>query len=246
MKIDIITLFPNMFAGPFDESMVKRAQEKKIVTIGIHNLRNWAIDERGTVDAHPYGGGPGMLIRPEPVFNAVNDVRSSKHDVRKANSKIEQRASKIVLLDAGGELFNQERAIEYSTLDHLICLCGHYEGFDYRVHEKLADDVISIGNFVVTGGEIPCMLVVDSVVRLLPGVLNKEEGHEIESFSKNLGTLNTTQLVEFPQYTRPEEFEGMKVPEVLLSGHHAQIEKWRHEKAFERTKKNRPDLFLDK
>lgn len=249
MKIDIVTLFPEMFKGPFDESMIKRAQEKKIVTIGIHNLRNWAIDERGTVDAHPYGGGPGMLIRPEPVFNAVNALKKSLdvslQSLAKTKSKDQRPATKVVLLDAGGKKFNQSMAIEYSKLDHLICIAGHYEGLDYRIHENLVDDVISIGDFVMTGGELPTMMIVDSVVRLLPGVLNKQEGHEIESFSWNTkhGTHNNAILVEFPQYTRPEEFQGMKVPEVLLSGHHAEIEKWRQEKALERTKKNRPDLL---
>lgn len=231
MTIDIVTLFPDMFRGPFDESMVKRAQEKKIVIIGIHNLRNWAIDERGTVDAHPYGGGPGMLIRPEPVYDAITELKNQN----------KSQARKIILLDAGGVRFNQEKAMEYSKLDHLICICGHYEGLDYRIHEKMVDDVISIGDFVMTGGELPTMMVVDSVVRLLPGVLNKQEGHEIESFSYSPDKKE--KLVEFPQYTRPEEFMGEKVPEVLLGGHHAEIEKWRHQQAVLRTRKNRPDLL---
>ena len=260
MTIDIITLFPDMFRGPFDESMIKRAQEKDIVTIGIHSLRNWGIDERGTVDGHPYGGGPGMLIRPEPVFSAVEALKStyssSESEKFSLRSNNKEQAQRVVLLDAGGKKFNQEMAIEYSKLDHLICICGHYEGVDYRIHEKLVDDVISIGDFVMTGGELPAMMVVDSVVRLLPGVLNKQEGHEIESFSPSYElrvtshelksqkpTAKSQKLVEFPQYTRPEEFMGMKVPEVLLSGHHAEIEKWRHEQAKLRTKKNRPDLL---
>ncbi len=266
MTIDIVTLFPDMFKGPFDESMVKRAREKQIVTIGIHNLRNWSIDERGTVDAHPYGGGPGMLLRPEPLFKAVNELKhsysssGSEKSSRRSNSK--EQAQKVILLDAGGKKFKQETAIEYSKLDHLICLCGHYEGVDYRVHESLVDDVLSIGDFVLTGGELPAMMVVDSVVRLLPGVLNKEEGHEIESFSYQFSVISSQseknqisktsnpqpitdnrKLVEYPQYTRPEDFGGMKVPDVLLSGHHAEIEKWRQENAVERTKKNRPDLL---
>lgn len=262
MTIDIITLFPEMFKGPFDESMVKRAQEKDIVTIGIHNLRNWAIDERGTVDGHPYGGGPGMLLRPEPIFNSVNELRIKNYELDKSKER-------VVLLDAGGKLYKQEKAIEYSKLDHLICLCGHYEGVDYRIHEKVVDEVISVGDYVLTGGEIPTMVIIDSVIRLLSGVLNTQEGTEIESFSSRLSVVSDQsktnekqisenrlpiaenmpvdrhgrKMVEYPQYTRPEEFLGMNVPEVLLSGHHGEIEKWRYQQALTRTKKNRPDLL---
>lgn len=245
MKIDIITLFPDMFQGPFNESILRRAQDKSLVEINLHNLRKWAIDERGTVDDRPYGGGTGMLLRPEPVFNAVKSILDARRTIqverKENNSKFVPRASKIVLLDAGGSLYTQQKAIEYSQLEHMVLICGHYEGVDYRVHEHLANDVISIGDFVLTGGELPAIVLVDSIVRLIPGVLEKENATQIESFSGN-----SNQLVEFPQYTRPEDFNGYKVPEILLSGHHGQIETWRNEQARERTRKNRPDLLTER
>lgn len=229
MTIDILTLFPGMFMGPFDESIVKRAQDKKIAQIHIHNLRQWAIDIRGTVDDKPYGGGVGMVLRPEPIFRAV-------HAIKKKLQK------KVVLLDAGGKLYTQRKAEKYSKLDHLILICGHYEGVDYRVHKHLADEVISIGDYIVTGGEIPAMVITDSIVRLIPGVLIKKEATAKESFSQ-LKIPKVPLAVEYPQYTRPEIFNNRKVPDVLLSGNHAQIEKWRSKQAMIRTKKNRPDLL---
>lgn len=244
MKIDIITLFPDMFQGPFDESILRRAQNKSLVSITIHNLRDWALDERGTVDDRPYGGGIGMLLRPEPIFHAVEEISNrysgfiSESKNRKALKQVQGNGSKIVLLDAGGTPYTQKRAVEYSKLDHLILICGHYEGVDYRVHEHLADEVISTGDYVVTGGEIPAMIVADSVIRLLPGVLEKEDATEIESFS-----ADHSSRVEFPQYTRPENFNSLKVPEILLSGNHAAIEKWRKKESEKRTTQNRPDLM---
>ena len=229
MSIDIITLFPEMFNGPFDASIVKRAQDRSFVTINLHNLRKWAIDQRGTVDDKPYGGGTGMLLRPEPIFKAVEDIKSAKKKTVKPYNQ------KIILLDAGGASYTQKKAQEYSKLDQIIIICGHYEGVDYRVHEHLADEVITIGDYVLTGGEIPAMVVVDSLVRLICGVLEKKEATAIESF-------NQISEVEFPQYTRPEECCGYKVPDVLLSGNHAEIEKWRANQAKMRTDKNRPDL----
>lgn len=220
MQIHIVTLFPDMFKGPFAESIVKRAQEKKLVEIEVHNLRKWAIDKRGTVDDKPYGGGVGMVLRPEPVFNAVGEIK-------KPNSK-------IILLSASGIPYTQKKATDYSKLDNIILICGHYEGVDQRVADYLIDEEISIGDYVLTGGEIPAMVIVDSVVRLIPGVLEKPEATLFESFSKP--------VLEHPQYTRPEEYKGYKVPEVLLSGHHKEIEKWRKEKSLEKTKKIRPDL----
>jgi len=243
MTIDIITLFPDMFTGPFDNSIVKRAQEKDRVTINIHNLRNWAIDKRGTVDDHPYGGGTGMLLRPEPLFNAVSDIQQSNDKKRTANN--EPRTTKTILLDAGGELYTQKKAQEYSEPDNIILICGHYEGVDYRVHKHLADDVISIGDFVVTGGEIPAMLITDSIIRLIPGVLKKEDATQNESFSlQGTGSKQrgASALLEYPQYTRPEVFNEYRVPDILLSGHHAEIKKWQQKQARNRTKKNRPDL----
>jgi len=238
MNIDIITLFPDMFKGPFDESMIKRAQDKSFVSIHIHQLRNWAIDARGTVDGHPFGGGPGMLLRPEPIFQSVEEIKNSK--------KIKN--SRVVLLDAGGSLFNQRKAEEYSKLEHLIFICGHYEGVDYRIHEFLADEIISVGDYVLTGGEIPAMIVVDSVVRLIPGVLHKEDATTQESFSDFYSIRHPKSeirnpTVEYPQYTRPDNFRGFKVPEVLKSGNHGEIDAWRTNEAIKRTKKNRPDLI---
>lgn len=203
MTFDIITLFPEMFAGPFDQSIIKRAQDKDLVKINLHNLRQWAVDERGSVDDKPYGGGVGMVLRIEPIFNALKTIKSQK----------------IVLLDARGEKFTQKRAQEYSKLDQLTLICGHYEGIDERV-KNLVDESISIGDYVLTGGEIPSMVIIDAVSRLIPGVLSKEDATKIESFSEK-------KTLEFPQYTRPEEFNRWKVPEILLSGNHQKIEKWR-------------------
>lgn len=204
MTIDILTLFPSMFTGPFDKSIIKRAQDQQQLTINIHDLRKWSVDERGSVDDRPYGGGVGMILRVEPIFNALKEIK-------KANGK-------VVLMDARGEQFSQAKAREYRELDQLILICGHYEGVDERVRQYLGDEAISIGPYVLTGGEIPAMVITDSVARLVPGVL-KSEATELESF--------TTDKLEHPQYTRPEEFNGWKVPEILLSGDHKKINEWR-------------------
>ena len=208
MKIDILTLFPEMFKGPFGESIIKRAQEKGFVEIKIHNLRDWAVDKYKSVDDKPYGGGAGMILRIDVVDAAI--------------TKLQTPNSKIILLDATGETFNQQKAKELSKLEHLILIAGHYEGVDHRVHEHLVDEVISIGNYVLTGGELPAMVIADAVVRLIPGAIEpaslKEESHSKKGY------------LEYPQYTRPEEYKSWKVPEVLLSGHHAEIKKWRKEK----------------
>jgi tRNA (guanine37-N1)-methyltransferase len=259
MTIDILTLFPAMFSGPFNESIVRRAQDKSLVTITIHNLRDWAIDKRGTVDDKPYGGGTGMLLRPEPIFNAVEEIKIKySSSVSEKFSLRSNHISKIILLDAGGKKYNQRIAQQYSELDHLILICGHYEGVDYRVHEFLADETLSTGDYVLTGGELPAMTIVDSVVRLIPGVLEKEDATTIESFSNQQSVVSnqleqktdyrkpTTEnrpLLEYPQYTRPEKFQNHTVPDILLSGNHAEIEKWRKELAEKRTRKNRPDLL---
>ena len=208
MKVDILTLFPKMFSGPFAESIVKRAGDKGLVEIAIHDLRDWGEGERRTVDDRPYGGGVGMILR-------VDIIEAALKDLRKKNSK-------VILMDAGGETFSQKKAREFSKAEHLIIIAGHYEGVDHRVHEHLADEVISIGDYVLTGGEIPAMVITDAVVRLIPGVLEKPEATEIESFSQE-------GVIEFPQYTRPETYKGWKVPEILLSGNHKEIEKWRKE-----------------
>ena len=208
MRVDILTLFPKMFSGPFAESIIKRAQDKGLVEINIHDLRNWGEGERRTVDDRPYGGGVGMILRVDIIDEALKKLRTED--------------SKVILLDAGGETFSQDKARKLSKEKHLIIIAGHYEGVDHRVHEHLADEVISIGDYVLTGGEIPAMVITDAVVRLIPGVLEKPEATEIESFSQE-------GVKEFPQYTRPETYKGWKVPEVLLSGNHKEIEKWRKE-----------------
>ena len=205
MRIDILTLFPKMFVGPFAESIIKRAQEKSLAQIQIHDLRKWAKDKRKTVDDRPYGGGAGMIMRVDILDAALKKLRTKN--------------SKAVLLDATGETFNQKKAVQLSKVDRLILVCGHYEGVDHRVHENLVDEVISIGDYVLTGGELPAMVVADTIIRLIPGVIRPESLAE-ESFTKTGG-------VEYPQYTRPEDHKGWKVPEVLLSGNHKEIQNWR-------------------
>jgi tRNA (guanine37-N1)-methyltransferase len=221
MKIDVLTLFPAMFAGPLDESIVKRAREARLLDLKIHNLRDWTHDRHKTVDDKPFGGGPGMLLKVEPLFEAVESLRREK--------------TKVILLSPSGRKFDQSIARELSQEKDLLLVCGSYEGFDERVREVLADDELSIGDYVLTNGALPAMVVVDAVARLLPGVLGDDESSHDESFSAG--------LLEYPQYTRPAEFRGMKVPEVLLSGNHAEIEKWRREQAKLRTEKQRPDLL---
>jgi tRNA (guanine37-N1)-methyltransferase len=229
MKISIITLFPKMISGFFQESIVKKAQEKKKVEIEIINLRNFAIDDYGTVDDRPYGGGAGMILRIEPLYKALEKIKNQNSKI-----KITTQNSKVILMSAKGRQFNQKKAIEFTILDYLTIICGHYEGVDERVLD-FVDEEVSIGDFVLTGGEIPAAAIVDSIVRLIPGVLKKDEATKIESFSDN--------LLEFPQYTRPEEFMGKKVPNILLSGNHKEIDKWRLQEAIRTTKKKRPDLI---
>jgi tRNA (guanine37-N1)-methyltransferase len=221
MKIDVLTLFPAMFAGPLDESIVKRAREAGLLDLKIHNLRDWTHDRHKTVDDRPFGGGPGMLLKVEPLFEAIESLQREK--------------TKVILLSPSGRKFTQEIARELAQSEVLLLVCGSYEGFDERVREALADDELSIGDYVLTNGALPAMVVIDAVARLLPGVLGDDESSHDESFSHG--------LLEYPQYTRPAEFRGMKVPEVLLSGNHAEIEKWRREQAKLRTEKQRPDLL---
>ena len=221
MKIDVLTLFPAMFAGPLDESIVKRARDTGLVDLKIHNLRDWTHDRHKTVDDRPFGGGPGMLLKPEPLFEAIESLKREK--------------TRVILLSPAGRQFNQAIARELAQAEDLLLITGHYEGFDERVREGLADDELSIGDYVLTNGALPAMVVIDAVVRLLPGALGDDESSHDESFSHG--------LLEYPQYTRPAEFRGMKVPEVLLSGNHSEIEKWRREQAKLRTKKRRPDLL---
>lgn len=221
LKIDIITLFPDIFFGPFAESIVARAVANKLVKINTVNLRDFTDDKRKTVDDKPYGGGPGMLMLAEPLFKAVEKFRTDD--------------SLVILMSPQGKVFNQDLAGEISTEEHLILICGHYEGVDNRVREALVDMEISIGDYILTSGNIPAMALVDSVVRLIPGVLGSSESSLSESFSEG--------MLEYPQYTRPEDFRGMKVPEVLLSGNHQAIEEWRKEQALKKTQDRRPDLI---
>jgi len=221
MKIDVLTLFPAMFAGPLDESIIMRARKKGLLDLKIHQLRDWTHDRHRTVDDKPFGGGPGMLMKPEPLFEAVENLKHEK--------------TRVILFSPSGRKFDQSIARELAQQEDLLLITGHYEGFDERVREALVDDELSIGDYVLTNGALPAMVVIDAVARLLPGVLGDDESSHDESFSHG--------LLEYPQYTRPAEFRGMKVPEVLLSGNHAEIEKWRREQAKLRTQKQRPDLL---
>jgi len=219
-----------MFKSPFGESIIKRAIDKKLVNIKLHNLRDWATDKRGTVDDRPFGGGVGMILKPEPIFKAVEEIKEKSQP--KAGQPL---AEKVILLTPQSKVFNQKTAQKLSKLDHLILICGHYEGVDERIREHLVDEEISIGDYVLTGGELPAMALVDTVTRLIPNVLEKKKAIREDSFQ------NT--LLEYPQYTRPEIFRSYKVPKILLSGDHKKLEEWRKKKALERTKKRRPDLL---
>jgi tRNA (guanine37-N1)-methyltransferase len=221
MKIDILTLFPDICRTPLSESIMKRAQEHGVVDLRIHNLRDWTEDKHHIVDDAPFGGGQGMVMKPEPIFAAVEDLRSG--------------SSKVVLMSPAGHRFDQQTAIQLSKELHLIIICGHYEGVDHRVIEHLVDREISIGDYVLTNGAIAAVVLCDAIVRLLPEALGHEQSALDDSFNHG--------LLEAPHYTRPAEFRGWKVPQVLLSGNHAEIAKWRKEQAVERTQENRPDLL---
>lgn len=222
MLIQILTLFPEMFDGPFNNSMLKRAQEQKLVEFRYINFREFTTDKHRMVDDIPYGGGCGMVLKPEPIFRGLQSAREVKPN------------PKVILLTPQGVTFKQQMAEELATEQHLVFICGHYEGFDERIR-SWADLELSIGDYVLTGGELAAMTVCDAVVRLVPGVLGAEGSAINDSFSCD--------LLDYPQYTRPMEFEGMSVPEVLLSGHHARIEAWRKEQAILRTAQRRPDLL---
>ncbi|MFD2443500.1 tRNA (guanosine(37)-N1)-methyltransferase TrmD [Bacillus sp. CGMCC 1.16607] len=223
MKVDVLTLFPEMFKGVFGHSILKKAYEKKAVQYNVVNFRDFADNKHFTVDDYPYGGGAGMVLKPQPIFDAVQAL----------NNK--EKHSRVILLCPQGERFTQKKAEELANEEHLIFICGHYEGYDERIRANLVTDEISIGDYVLTGGELGAMVVIDSVVRLLPEVLGNEESHQKDSFS--------TGLLEHPQYTRPADFRGMKVPEVLLSGNHKHIDEWRAKESLRRTLSRRPDLL---
>jgi tRNA (guanine37-N1)-methyltransferase len=237
MKIDIITLFPDMFKGPFSESMVKKAQEKDLVTIKVHNLRKWTEDKHKTVDQRPYGGGKGMILMVKPIYKALKQLSLQNIDNLKTQNKKEQ----IILLTPQAKVFNQKKAKSLSKLNHLILICGHYEGFDERI-KNFVNQTLSIGDFVLTGGELAGMVIVDAVTRLIPGVLEKEAVKK-ESFQTKKQNSKKIKTLDYPQYTRPENFKGLKVPNILLSGNHKKIKDWRNKKALENTKKIRPDLL---
>jgi tRNA (guanine37-N1)-methyltransferase len=222
MHIDILTLFPKMFASSFSESIVKRAVERGLVKIDVHDLRDYTHDAHHTADDYSYGGGPGMIMKPEPLFEAVEAIGDG--------------SAWVVLLTPQGRVLRHPVTQELSQKERLLLICGHYEGVDERVREHLVDDEISIGDYVLSGGEIPAMVLVDAVVRLLPGVLGSGESTDEESHAQG--------MLEYPQYTRPQTYRGWEVPSVLLSGNHAEIARWRREQARERTQKRRPDLLL--
>lgn len=224
MKIDVLTLFPEMFAGVFNHSILKKAQEKKIVSINLVNFREYSDDKHQTVDDYPYGGGAGMVLKPQPIFDCVEALRKESKSTDPS----------VILVCPQGELYTQKKAEQLANKEHLMVICGHYEGYDERIRSLVTEE-ISIGDYVLTGGELAAMVIIDSVVRLLPGVLGNEESHKQDSFS--------TGLLEHPHYTRPQNFRGMKVPDVLLSGNHEKIAEWREKESLRRTWERRPDLL---
>ena len=223
MKIDYLTLFPEMFEGVLNHSILKRAQDKGIINANTINFRDYAVNKHNQVDDYPFGGGQGMVLKPEPVFNAMKDIQHNDE-------------TRVILMCPQGRPFTQKIAQELSSTEHIVFICGHYEGYDERIREHLVTDEISMGDYVLTGGELPAMTMTDAIVRLIPGVLGNQQSHQDDSFSDG--------LLEFPQYTRPREFQGMTVPDVLLSGNHAHIEKWRHKQKLIRTYLKRPDLLM--
>ena len=222
LRFDIITIFPDSFSPILNESIIKRAQAKKKVSIHVHDLRDYTLDKHRKVDDRPFGGGPGMVMTPQPIFDAVKRIKG-------------RRKAKVILTCAGGNRLTPQKARKLSKVKNIIIICGHYEGVDERVRDGIVDESISIGDYVLTGGELPALVLVDAITRLIPGVLGKEASLEEESFEKG--------LLEYPQYTRPADFRGMKAPKVLLSGNHKGIQDWRKKKALARTRKERPDLL---
>lgn len=222
MRIDYLTLFPEMFEGVLNQSILKRARDKGILSTNTVNFRDYAMNKHQQVDDYPYGGGQGMVLKPEPIFNAMSSIDTTEQ-------------TRVILMTPQGQPFNQKVAESLSTSEHLVFICGHYEGYDERIREHLVTDEISVGDYVLTGGELPAMVMTDAIVRLLPEVLGNQTSHEDDSFSSG--------LLEYPQYTRPRDFNGLRVPDVLLSGNHSNIEQWRHEQSLLRTLNKRPDLL---
>jgi tRNA (guanine37-N1)-methyltransferase len=252
VRFDLVTIFPEFFAGPLDYGIVRRAREGGLIDTHIHDLRNFTRDRHRTVDDRPFGGGEGMVLKPEPLFDAVESLLG-------AEAAAARPSTAVVLLSAAGRLFDQKNARRFAELDRIVLLCGRYEGVDERVAEHLATDEISIGDFVLSGGELPAAMVVDAVTRLVPGALGNEDSAVNESFSEEYAhdltqtassnnnrssTANRSTLLDFPHYTRPASFRGWDVPAVLLSGNHEQIRAWRRRKALGKTLRNRPDLLM--
>jgi tRNA (guanine37-N1)-methyltransferase len=244
MRIDIVTLFPDICRAPLGESMMKRAQHKEVAELHVHNLRDWTTDKHHVVDDAPFGGGQGMVMKPEAIFAAVEDLKGTTPSAESVVGSLREAGAspvgrrlhpKVIVMSPAGQCFDQKLAHQLSRESHLIIVCGHYEGIDHRVLEHLIDYEVSIGDYVLTNGAIAAVVVVDAIVRLLPGALGHDQSAEDDSFARG--------LLESPQYTRPAEFRGWKVPEVLLSGNHAEIAKWRREQALKRTRENRPDLL---
>ena len=262
MRFDLVTIFPEFFAGPLEHGIIRRAREAGLVDVHVQDLRAFTKDRHRTVDDRPFGGGEGMVLKPEPLFEAVESLLGrSAGDADHAAAR--ESGVAVVLLSAAGKLFKQETARQYAKLERIVFICGRYEGVDERVAEHLATDEISIGDFVLSGGELPAALVVDAVTRLLPGALGNEASSQNESFSvgsdmptgaqrvapprgKRIADLADANglLLDFPHYTRPAAFRGWSVPEVLISGNHADVAKWRRNAALEKTRRNRPDLLL--
>jgi len=251
MRFDLITIFPEFFAGPLDHGIVRRARETGLVEVNVQDLRAFTKDRHRTVDDRPFGGGEGMVLKPEPLFEAVESLLgTTAGEASNPGAAVPKTA--IVLMSAAGKLFRQETARRYAQLERIIFICGRYEGVDERVAEHLATEEISIGDFVLSGGELPAMMVVDAVTRLLPGALGNEASSQNESFSvvDNPGPDTSQQsrvtsqiLLDFPHYTRPAEYRGWPVPEVLIGGNHAEVAKWRRAASIEKTRRNRPDLL---
>jgi tRNA (guanine37-N1)-methyltransferase len=247
MRFDLITIFPEFFTGPLDHGIVRRAREAGIAQIHLQDLREFTKDRHRTVDDRPFGGGEGMVLKPEPLFEAVEKLLG--HGVGEAGKKMDaEPGTAILLMSAAGRLFTQETARRYAKLERLIIICGRYEGVDERVAEHLATAELCVGDYVLSGGELPAAIVVDAVTRLLPGAVGNEASTQNESFSEFEGAAQKPSggpgaLLDFPHYTRPAEYRGWKVPEVLIGGNHAEVAKWRRQQAAEKTRRNRPDLL---
>jgi tRNA (guanine37-N1)-methyltransferase len=229
MRIDILTLFPRIFAGPLEESIIGKARERGLLSVQVHDIRNYASGKHRQADDAPYGGGPGMVLMPDPVYKAVDDV------LGKSGQKSSKSKPKVILMSPSGQVLSQQKAIKLSKEEYLLIICGRYEGVDDRVREKLSAEEISIGDYVLTGGEIPAMVLLDSVVRQVPGVVGEDDSLKSESFYEG--------LLDHPSYTRPEKWEGMSVPEVLVSGDHEKVRQWRRKESLRRTFQKRPDLL---